>query len=198
MHTLALTASAALLLTGADPGLGVTVHRTDADVREGTRVHYTVDVTNPGDHPYPAAVVTQLMPGGMKYVTATPAGRASGNEVTWTVRVPAHGHTRITVTAMPGSPEAVREAQFVKVRQPERTDGKAKSSMSTTVCVRGKAGDRGTTCASDFAALEARPGAEGGGSSYGWLTGAAGLLGAAGVGGWWVLRRRREAAQRTA
>ncbi len=66
----------------------------------GDTVTYTINVTNPSQVDATNVVVSDAIPDGIHYVSSTPAGQASGQNVTWSLgTVPASGSASITVQA---------------------------------------------------------------------------------------------------
>src|SRR5205823_4890063 len=89
----------------ATDGVSVAVHATGT-ARAGQRVSYAIEVRNPTDHAMPDTVVTQQLPPNLAFLAASPAAHRDGDgrHLTWTLAVPAHGVTRITMTGAAGRP----------------------------------------------------------------------------------------------
>ncbi|AUG75869.1 hypothetical protein CFP65_0950 [Kitasatospora sp. MMS16-BH015] len=131
----------------------VAVQRDAASVHEGDTVVYRVDIINHTATDYPAAVVTQLLPGGMRAVSVDEGGTANGTAVEWTAHLEPGATLHRALTATVGKREQIESGRIVQVAQPNHDAVKDGSQFSTTACFRPDATARPLACGSDFAAL---------------------------------------------
>ncbi|MBS2552507.1 hypothetical protein KGQ19_37200, partial [Catenulispora sp. NL8] len=135
--------------------LTVTVHRDPAGPpRENAEITYRIDVVNNTAADYPAASISQMLPGGMRAVTVDSDGVARDGEIEWTAHLSPHATLERTLVAIVGSRDQIQSGQFIHVIQPHHTTATGGSEFSTTACVRPDPAARPLACGSDFATLQ--------------------------------------------
>jgi hypothetical protein len=147
----------------------------------GPDVSYAIQVHNTTGRAVPDAVITQRLPPNLDYVDAVPPPERTGQNLTWTLAIPAHGTARITTTGtadrhLGGRPLAhVTQAGALHDPHPQ---------LTTTVCVREDTGPQ--ACATGRSALRES-------TLPGWGRIALGPAIVALTAGAWYLWRRRTA-----
>ncbi|WP_158702520.1 DUF11 domain-containing protein [Kitasatospora sp. MMS16-BH015] len=159
----------------------VAVHRDTASPQEGEKVTYRIDITNRTAIDYPAAVIAQRMPGGMRAVSVSDGGTAQGKEVSWGVHLAPSATVHRRLTAVMGKQDRSAQARS------SQDAVEAAAELSTTTCFRPDTEARPMGCGTDQFAR-----AEGSGSGSLWIGAAGGALAlaAGAVGGYLLLRRR--------
>lgn len=150
-----LAATAAILLAplsapaGGHPApLSVAIQATGAQ-----DVSYAIKISNTTAYTVTDAVITQQLPSGLDYVTATPAPHRTDRHLTWTLTIPAHGTARITTTGAPGHHLAARPLDHIT--QAGTPHHGHHPHPTTTVCAREDTGPQ--SCATGRGALHPQP-----------------------------------------
>ncbi|GAA1973902.1 hypothetical protein GCM10009838_37330 [Catenulispora subtropica] len=130
---MALAAVPSAVAVADAAGVSVAVHASGTAVHEGQRVSYAIEVHNGTGHAMLEAVVTQQLPPNLAFVAAFPAARREGRRLTWTLAVPAHGTTRITMTGAARRPHRLGSRL---VTDQAAAHGGRRPQLATMVCVR--------------------------------------------------------------
>jgi uncharacterized repeat protein (TIGR01451 family) len=81
------------------PGLRISIADGRTTVRAGDRLTYTVLVQNSGARRSPPLKITQTMPPGLRFVSATRHGAVKAGSVTWYADLPAGGQDTFSLQA---------------------------------------------------------------------------------------------------
>jgi uncharacterized repeat protein (TIGR01451 family) len=79
--------------------LNIAIGNGHQAVKRGDRLTYTIDVGNSGEGGTPSLLLSQTLPPGLAFVSATPEGQVSGDRITWRRKLPAGGSGRYRVVA---------------------------------------------------------------------------------------------------
>ncbi len=82
-HGQNVTANASAEVEAQEAKISVTKTADPASGSPSTNVTFTLQVTNPGDAPLPHVFVSDLLPAGMSYVSSSPEGVHTGQNVSW-------------------------------------------------------------------------------------------------------------------
>jgi uncharacterized repeat protein (TIGR01451 family) len=91
----------------AGPRLSISVTDGQTAVKPGDQLTYLVSVQNSGTRNAPHLAITQTLPAGLKFVSASGHGAVAGGQVVWSAGLPAEGSqtfrmvTRVTPTPVP-------------------------------------------------------------------------------------------------
>lgn len=100
LTSMALPAHASATPATAAPGLEISVSDGRAAVRPGDRVTYLVRVQDTGSRPVHRLEVTQALPAGVQFVSASDGGTAAAGRVTWHASLAAGGTDEVRATVL--------------------------------------------------------------------------------------------------
>ena len=128
------SASATITPVAADIAITKTVD--DTTPNQNTTVTFTVTATNNGPTNATGVVVTDLLPGGLTFVSATPSGATTYNQVTgvWTIGAVANGGnaTLSVVATVTGTTAVTNTATRSAGNQPDPISGNNTASATVT------------------------------------------------------------------
>jgi uncharacterized repeat protein (TIGR01451 family) len=96
------------------PGLRISITDGRTTAQVGERLGYAVLVQNSGAHASPRLKITQSLPPGLRFVSASRHGAARAGNVTWYADLPAGGKDRFSVQAQV-TQQAVRQPRLAAV-----------------------------------------------------------------------------------
>ncbi len=100
--------SAAARLPASGPGLSINVNDGRKAAQPGDQLTYRVEVHNIGTTAAPRLKITQTLPAGLKFISASPHGVVAAGQVAWHVGLPAGRTGTFSVTGQVGkTPKAV-------------------------------------------------------------------------------------------
>jgi uncharacterized repeat protein (TIGR01451 family) len=123
---------------GDGPADVVTTKSGPATAAIGQNISYTITARNTGPNPARQVVVTDTIPAGLTFVSATGGGSASANVVTWPA-IPALGigssqtFTVVAVAAAAGTFTNIAASTSARDPTPGNNDGSAPAARVTTV-----------------------------------------------------------------
>jgi uncharacterized repeat protein (TIGR01451 family) len=96
------------------PGLRISIGDGRTTVQAGDRLTYTVLVQNSGARRSPALKITQTLPPGLRFISASSHGAARAGNVTWHAVLPAGGKDTFSLQAQV-TRSAVRQSRLAAV-----------------------------------------------------------------------------------
>jgi uncharacterized repeat protein (TIGR01451 family) len=96
------------------PGLRISITDGRTTAQVGERLAYTVLVQNSGARRSPRLKITETLPPGLRFVSASSRGVARAGDVTWSADLPAGGHDTFRLQAQVTRP-AARQSRLAAV-----------------------------------------------------------------------------------
>ena len=96
------------------PGLRISIGDGRTMAQVGDRLTYTVLVQNSGAHRSPQLKITQTLPPGLQFISASSHGVARAGDVVWSADLPAGGHDTFRLQAQVTRP-AERQSRLAAV-----------------------------------------------------------------------------------